>query len=57
MDLSVSGGSIGGSRSNIHDYDLNPTNSKNNKTKCNDIKQDIRYKFQLKKHIAYKVCL
>lgn len=54
----VSSGSISGSRANIQEYDMNAINNKTMSTNDdNHFKHDIRYKFQLKKHIAYKVCV
>lgn len=61
MDLSVGGSSAGGgSRSNVHDLEIDNLNAKIGKKAGHNgfeknLKQDIRYKFQLKKHIAYKV--
>lgn len=68
MDLSPGGcggggggsGVSDGSRTNLHDLEIHSLNVQyNNKKSVNsfgkNIKHDIRYKFNLKKHIHYKV--
>lgn len=49
-----------GSRSNVNELEIDTFNAKLNKKRGHNgfeknLRQDLRYKFQLKKHIAYKV--